>query len=774
LNREIDFREIILQHNISKISEFIKILMNKYEISKEDSIKLVKELIKYNKLNAYSNKDKKTHEQKGITEFIKHFSTIDLWGMVFIIIIYLISYNFSFLIFLRNFFGLFFIFFVPGYCFINILYPNDYKMNRLLKIVFGVILSVFISSLTLYFINVIFQHIDEIYSIVSLTTINIGLILFAWLKRFKYFEFNQKYYSELKNKSQILKNIIIPLILIFVLSVLFRIFINYYSPFYNTIINYFNWASDQWIHYAFVRDTINYSYFDTTYMNLYGFFYPTFYMSLTGAYFITNLNLFSLFKWIPIYLGSFIVIALVLLSKTLLKKWSYALITGLMISVAAPAFLSSTGVVWPQIIGHYLIICLMICFYRMYKNASKLNIGLYITFFIFLSISHIVSIIVGVAIFAISFILITFKKGFNTRVFLATLVCIVISMIWTIQFNISEQIGIRTTFDLLKYLGLGVVGIGVALIFLYLVSRKINKDELQPKFKLGPLGYILLIAFIAILYNPLFWYYFPLTKDIINFLTLNYFMILFITVATSLICSIIGFLISYNINKIRHIMMLGWLLGLALMGAFFCVFGNFEEPSRIIMFAFEPLAIYSSIFIVSFLRKSKKFRCIFLLLTVILTPLNIYTFTTVSIGSGTIDLKSEVIAAQWFDFYYNNSEDVIYLCDTRTYYLYAGICWNRSYDFIYTKNLDYLKPENFDLVMNLTNYVYNGSNAVFMTNYFSHKYYYHVIIGSDIDLLQITPDLEQGWVNSSSRPYLRIYSSQYTEIYFIQFINITQ
>ncbi|MHA1830085.1 MAG: hypothetical protein ACTSWR_00970, partial [Candidatus Helarchaeota archaeon] len=120
------------------------------------------------------------------------------------------------------------------------------------------------------------------------------------------------------------------------------------------------------------------------------------------------------------------------------------------------------------------------------------------------------------------------------------------------------------------------------------------------------------------------------------------------------------------------------------------------------------------------------------------------------------------------------TENTLYIVGTRGMYLNIGLFWDRNHSFVYIQDLNYLKPSYFNSIRNDTNKLYIGFNAVFMTNYFVHNWYFYTFFKSKIKKLYITPDLEQGWVNSSSTPYIKIYCNQYSEIYFIPFVNITQ
>jgi len=769
-----DIKEIIRKNKDLEVNELINILIDKNKILRNEAVQFVKQLRDDGSIIIKVHDNDTDTSKNHVIKFIKHYCSLDLWGLIIIFIGLLLSFYIPSLLITRYIFGFLFMFFLPGFCLINIVYPNDFEMNRLMKIVYGVILSVLISSLGLYLINLAFQYIDEFYSLLFLSIINLGLIIFVWIRRYFSFKNNLKYYDNLKNKQHIMKFILIPIGLILILAILCRVYINYFCPYYNSYIPYFNWASDHWVHYAVVRDAIKYSYLDTSYMSIYNFYYPTFYMSLIGTYYITGLDLISIFKLFPIFIGSCSVCSLILLTKYITKNWKCALITGLMISIISPAFLSSTGVTWPQLIGHYIISCLMISFYRLYKKQSLKNTSIFIILFTFLCISHIVSIVVGAIAIAISFILISFKKGFNVKIFIILIPNYIFIGVWTFLFNISNpQFGINTTFDLIKYLGLGIGGLAAGILILYLISKLINTEELQFKIEIGWLGYIILSFIILVFFNPWFWYYFPLTTDIAKFLPFDYFVYLFITISGSIIFSIFGFIMRYKINKIEFINLLGWVLGIALITAFFAMLGTFEEPSRTLLFVFEPLAIYSSFFIVKIIKSKKWKKSIFLLLIVIFTPMNLFSFTATSIGSGTINFPSEVYAADWFLNYNNWSSNTLYIAGSRGMYLNIGMYWDRSQDFAYVQLLEYLEPENFEMIRNITNEVFIGYNAMFMTSFFVKEWYFHTIYRSKIERLYITPELSEGWVNSSSRPYLKIYCNQFSDIYFVPYLNTT-
>ncbi|MBD3230684.1 MAG: hypothetical protein GF329_21070 [Candidatus Lokiarchaeota archaeon] len=553
-----------------------------------------------------------------------------------------------------------------------------------------------------------------------------------------------------------------------------RVYINYFFPYFNMDVPYFNWASDQWIHYAVIRDSIEHSYFNGSYLEIYSFFLPTFYMSFIGVYYLTNLSLIILFKWIPVFFGSFAILALINISKMISKNWNIAIISGILVSISAPVFLHSTSVVWPQLFGHYLIIVTMISFLRSYSNPSYRNLGLFIVSFIFLSIAHVVSAVVGAAIVLISFILISFKKGFDKRIFLILIPCYIFLGCWGALFYSSiAQFGINSLFDIIKYLGLGLVGFGVALVFLYFVSKRIDREKPRKKFSVGILGKILLCAIILIFFNPFFWYYFPLTKDMANFLPFTYFAILMIAMIIPLVLGIIGFGLVFDINKIRFINLLGWMLGIFLITLFFLLFGTFEQPSRTVIFILEPLTIYSSFYLIKFL-KNKSYRkklIIFLIISITATPLSIMSFTTTAIGSGAINKRSEVYSNYWYENY-SQINETVFITDTREGYLTIGMFWNRSIDLKLIQNINYVLPENYEALINLTSQgPYYGCGVQFSTNFFVHENYYHTIFRSEITRLYITPELENNWTASSDTIYLRIYCSQNTEIYYIPFVN---
>jgi len=775
LNLINDIQKIILENENFTAKDLKEFIESKYNKSDKETLNIIKDLVKKTIIIEKKGND---NTQNSVLIFLKHYSNFDLWFLLIINLFTIFGFYIPNLAFFRYFFGFLFIFFVPGYCIINIIYTKDSDINKLLKSVIGVVLSICISGLSLYILNISIHYIDETYSFHLLLIFNIISTSILWIKRYKTFELNLRYYNSYKNTRYIFKYVLLPIFLIFCLGILYRIYINYYSQYFNIMLPYFSWASDQWVHYAFVRDAIEHSYFDTSYMYLYKFYYPIFYLSLMGSYYITGLSLLSLFRLIPIFFGSCIIISLMLLAKMITKSWKNALITGLFLTIASPVFLSSTSVIWPQLIGDFIVSILIISFIRIYNDYSIKNVSIFVFLFLFLCVSHIVSIIVGAIIIMTGFILLSFKKGFNLKIFITLIPCYIFTILWTYNFNISDvQFGITSIFDLIKYGILGLIGIFVTFIFTYYISKMIKDEKPILKFEIGWLGYILFGIIVLILFNPWFWYYFPLTHDMVNFIPFEFFATLLITIAYSLTFGIIGFVMGFRINKLEYIILLGWILGISLITAFFALQGTYEQPSRTIIFCFEPLTIYSSFYLITLIKGKKKRRWklgFFFISIIILSPLNLYSFTATSIGSGTINFKSEVYGAQWYGTYNNWTENTLYIVGTRGMYLNIGLFWDRNHSFVYIQDLNYLKPSYFNSIRNDTNRLYIGFNTVFMTNYFVHNWYFYTFFKSKIKKLYITPDLEQGWVNSSSTPYIKMYCNQYSEIYFIPFVNITQ
>jgi hypothetical protein len=262
-----------------------------------------------------------------------------------------------------------------------------------------------------------------------------------------------------------------------------------------------------------------------------------------------------------------------------------------------------------------------------------------------------------------------------------------------------------------------------------------------------------------------------------NFLPFSYFAIMMIAMIIPIIFGIIGFGINFNVNKVRYINLLGWVVGIVLITLFFLIFGTFEQPSRTIIFILEPITIYSSFYLFRFL-KNKSFRKkigLFFLVALVTTPLSILSFTTTSIGSGAINLRSEVYPNYWYQNH-TNINNTVFISDTRSAYLTIGLYWDRTGNLKLIQNFNYMIPENYDLLINLTNQegIFYGCDALFTTNFFVHENYYHTIFRSEIERLYITPELEDEWLSSSNTTYLRIYCNQYTEIYYIPFINISE
>ncbi|MBD3227934.1 MAG: hypothetical protein GF329_07070 [Candidatus Lokiarchaeota archaeon] len=328
----------------------------------------------------------------------------------------------------------------------------------------------------------------------------------------------------MSDKASKIKYIVLPIILLFLLLLISRILLNYFYPvsytIYKTEIPYFNWASDPWTHYAIVRDSIEYNYYGLDYMNsFYDFFYPIFYTSTIGLYYLTGLNLFSLFKIMPIFIGSFAGLGIVVLTKNLTDSWKKALMAGLLIAIASPFFLSFTNVMWPQLIGQYLIIVLILSFYRMYKKQGLKEISLFIVVFCFLVLSHVISMVVGGIIMFSCNILLIFKRGLNWRVVFSWMICNIFLIFWTMSYYYSAiQMILISYAELILYLGLSLGFLGLSTAVLYVISRKINGIETDEPFKLKVKSKIFIGVLVVICFNPYTWLFFPLTRAYSQFI----------------------------------------------------------------------------------------------------------------------------------------------------------------------------------------------------------------------------------------------------------------
>jgi len=775
-NEYLKIKQVFKDNKILKINDLITLLKNKYNYSESQSLKLISKLIDINKIQVLSNKE--NVEKISFKKYIFNIYSFNFWITTIIIIFYLISINFYELIYFRAFFGLLFLFFIPGYCTINILYPQDNKLNVLAKISYSGVLSLLITGCLLTTINFVLQIINEFICLLSVLILNLILFFLMIWRKYNSFKFNLEYYKSIKNKNYIIKYILLPVLLIGVLAVLFRIFVNYFFLYYNSDIPYFSWASDQWIHYAVVRNIIKYSYFDLSYMEIYRFYYPIFYISLASSYYITNIGLISLFKILSIYFGLFIVWSFISLSKLITDNWKISIICGILITIAAPLTFISTSVIWPQLFGHYIILMTLMSFIRLNNSKSIKNIFLFLSLFLLLGVSHIVSVIVGIVIIFISFILLSFKQGFDKLIFILICLCTLFSIFWTVQFNLSDpQFGINSIFDLLKYLGIGCVGLIIGILFLrYVANKNIYKETIDLKFKFGRISYIFISIIILLLYNPLFWLYLPITKDFIRFSSYEYFYIMLLSSMIPSTIAIFGFLMVFRTNKTGFITLLGWLLSIVLLTTFFGLLGTFEQPSRTTIFIFEPISIYGSYTIFKIIKNNKKRHNLFIFFIIIIsiTPLTLFSFTSSSLGSGGINFRSEVYAELWYNKYNNWSSNTLYIADIRGMYLNFGIFWDKNRKFEGIQNLDYLNPENYDLILNITNTEYKGYNIMFYTNYYVHTKCFHNVYRSKIQEMYLTTEIENEWINNPNKPFIRIYSSHLTEIYMLLYINITK
>ncbi|MBD3227933.1 MAG: hypothetical protein GF329_07065 [Candidatus Lokiarchaeota archaeon] len=238
----------------------------------------------------------------------------------------------------------------------------------------------------------------------------------------------------------------------------------------------------------------------------------------------------------------------------------------------------------------------------------------------------------------------------------------------------------------------------------------------------------------------------------------------------------IGFIKDAMKNKEGHMILLSWVLAILSISLYFLFMETWAHPTRTFSFVLDPLIIFGSIFLIKKLKsmKLKVGSCLIIIFVLIATPLTILSSTTLSYGAGSINNRSEISTYDWYNLNTNWSDSQIFLADKRSSWAMRGIYWSRGAQLNIIQEIDLFLPENYNRLKQYLNENYNGCNALLMINHYMKDNGLYYIDGNHIyetKLIEIpiTAEIENGWVNSSSKNYLKIYCNQYSDIYLVEY-----
>ncbi|MHA1382141.1 MAG: hypothetical protein ACTSR3_00085 [Candidatus Helarchaeota archaeon] len=664
---------IIEKHEVELVEDLITIAEKKFNIPPKNTLKIIKDLQTSKKISLKDpTPEKADFSNADFVKFIQHSSNRDYWfiflSALFGLFLSIIIENESPFAIIRAVFGFIAFFFSLGYIIIDTAFTKD-KLEIYEKIALSIGLSSVISPLILYIINFTPLKLTEIYIYIQYTTILILSVIFLFI-RYKKVDL-----SKLEVNKPIIqrKRLFLLIILCLIIAALVRAWNIYPYPLFGT-------PSDPWIHYGISKAAINSQWFEFYYGAIYDVFYPLYYMTLVGLKFFSGFNLLFMCKTTPMIISVFTTFVIMILSYRATNKWEIAILTGLFCSTIDVITPVNSATLWPQTIGYMFFPLIIYAFLRVNEEPNYRNMVLAITFFAYLTVTHVVSIAAVIA--ALILIAITlYYRDSHMKFFLYTLIISLMFFgIWSSAFYVNKLTELvsfnlsRLDFSLILILGgAGLLGLGI--IFFYL---KRFGPTVRTGFELTftKMSFIVIILVFGVGLNPILWMLFPITSGFAQGLPLFYYIIIFIAVYPLLIVGILGFRVIFHRGGMKDQFLTGWLIGLVIIAALIMFGGNYLFSGRVGAFSTSLLCILAGVAIFSIFstmkNRTRKKVLILSLLTLYSTPFALlYRYPLIF---GIEETRySEFQSLSWLAPHVTPFP--IFIGDNRALYLIDGVVW---------------------------------------------------------------------------------------------------